>query len=123
MTGPGLPLPIARPSRRIADDTCLQNGAIRTLYLGPSHTEDGLFVHFPAQHVLYGGCILKEQIGNLDSANVPEYPRTLRRLVALGLPFDCIVSGHWTPVHGRELIDTYLRLLAEHAAAGAQSGG
>ena len=49
--------------------------------------------------------------------------RTLRRLVALGLPFDCIVSGHWTPVHGPELIDTYLRLLAEHATASARSGG
>lgn len=117
-------MPLARPSRTIAEDTSLQDGAIRTLYLGPSHTEDGLFVHFPAQRVLYGGCILKEQIGNLDSANVPEYPRTLRRLVALGLPFDCIVSGHWTAVHGPELIDTYLRLLANsEAAIGAQSGG
>lgn len=111
-------LPLAHPSHTIAEGTSLEGGAIRTLYLGPSHTEDGLFVYFPEQRVLYGGCILKEQIGNLGSADVQEYPRTLRRLVGLGLPFDCVVSGHWTPVHGPELIDTYLRLLAEHEAAG-----
>ncbi len=116
-------LPLVHASQSIAEDTHLQDGGIRTLYLGPSHTEDGLFVYFPAQRVLYGGCILKEQIGNLDSANVKEYPRTLRRLVALGLPFDCIVSGHWTPVHGPELIDTYLQLLASREdATGAESG-
>ena len=115
-------MPLACPSQTIAEDTNLQDGAIRTLYLGPSHTEDGLLVYFPGQRVLYGGCILKEQLGNLDSANVQEYPRTLRRLVALGLPFDCIVSGHWTPVHGPELIDTYLRLLADREAAAVQSG-
>lgn len=117
-------LPIACPSRTIQTDASLQDGAIRTLYLGPSHTADGLFVYFPEQRVLYGGCILKEQLGNLDSADVQEYPHTLRRLVALGLPFDCIVSGHWSPVHGPELIDTYLRLLAERqAAARPPSGG
>lgn len=110
-------LPLARPTRVLPDGFAVQDGAVRTLYLGPSHTDDGLFVYFPEQRVLYGGCILKEQLGNLDSANLSEYPRTLHRLVELRLPIDVIVSGHWTPVHGTELIDTYLRLLAEHAAA------
>lgn len=115
---PGYPrLPLARPTRVLPDGFCVQDGAVRTLYLGPSHTDDGLFVYFPQQRVLYGGCILKEQLGNLDSANLAEYPRTLRRLVDQHLAIDLIVSGHWTPVHGTELIDTYLRLLAEHAAA------
>ena len=114
-------LPRAQPTRTIAADERFEGGTIRLLYLGPSHTEDGLFVWFPAQRVLYGGCILKEQLGNVDSANLAEYPRTLRRLVALGLPFDCIVSGHWTPVHGPELIDTYLRLLAEHDTASREA--
>lgn len=64
-----------------------------------------------------GGCILKEQIGNLDGADVAAYPRTPARLKALGLPFDCIVAGQWRAVHGPEWTDTCLRLLAEHEAA------
>ncbi len=93
----------------------LQNGRIRAIYLGPSHTPDGIFVYFPQERVLYGGCILKEQLGNLDFANLAEYPRTLDKLKGLGLPIATIVAGHWSPVHGPELIDEYRRLLDQHS--------
>ena len=72
---------------------------------------DGIFIYFPEEKVLYGGCILKEQLGNMTFADRAEYPRTLRKLQELKLPIEKIIAGHWSPVHGPELIGRYLELL------------
>ena len=105
-------LPLVLPDQTFAGDFELQNGAVKAIYLGQSHTPDGIFVFFPKEKVLYGNCILKEQLGNLDSANVTEYPKTLQKLKQLNLGFTTIIAGHWSPIHGPELIDHYLALLA-----------
>ena len=78
---------------------------------------DGIFVYFPEEKVLYGGCILKEKIGNLAFANVGEYPKTLHKLKELKLDIRTIVAGHWSPVHGPKLIDQYLKMLSNNSAA------
>jgi hypothetical protein len=39
-------------------------------------------------------------------------PKTLERLKQLHLDFAMIVAGHWSPIHGAELIDEYLQILA-----------
>lgn len=95
----------------------LQGGNVRSLYLGPAHTEDGIFVYFPSERVLYGSCMLKERLGNLSFANRIEYPKTLeklKRLIVQGeLQVESIIAGHDTPIHGVELIDHYLALLED----------
>lgn len=105
-------LPLVAPDQTFASDFDLQGGAVKAIYLGPSHTPDGIFVFFPKEKVLYGNCILKEQLGNLDFADLIEYPKTLQKLKQLNLGFTTIVAGHWSPIHGPELIDRYLALLA-----------
>ncbi len=107
-------LPLVLPDKTFAGDFELQGGRVRAIYLGPSHTPDGIFVYFPEEKVLYGNCILKEQLGNLDFADLAEYPRTLQKLKKLDLGFTTIVAGHWSPLHGPELIDQYLQLLESH---------
>jgi metallo-beta-lactamase class B len=107
-------LPLVAPDQTFAGDFELQNGGVKAIYLGPSHTPDGIFVFFPKEKVLYGNCILKEQLGNLDFADLTEYPNTLQKLKQLNLGFTTIVAGHWSPIHGPELIDQYLALLANH---------
>jgi metallo-beta-lactamase class B len=109
-------LPLVLPTKTFGGDFALQGGRLRGIYVGPSHTADGIFVYFPEERILYGGCILKEQLGNLAFADVEEYPKTLRKLRARGLKIRTIVAGHWSPLHGPDLIDDYLRLLEEHAA-------
>jgi metallo-beta-lactamase class B len=104
-------LPLVLPDKTYASDFTLQDGRIRIIYLGPSHTPDGIFVFFPEEKVLYGNCILKEKLGNLKYADLIEYPKTLRKLKALSLGFDTIVSGHYSALHAPELIDQYLVLL------------
>jgi metallo-beta-lactamase class B len=105
-------LPLVRPDKTFAGDFELQGGGVRAIYLGPSHTPDGIFVYFPEEKVLYGNCILKEQLGNLDFADLTDYPKTLQKLKQLDLGFTTVVAGHWSAIHGPELIDQYLQLLA-----------
>jgi metallo-beta-lactamase class B len=107
-------LPLVSPDKTIAGDFELQGGGVKAIYLGASHTPDGIFVFFPKEKVLYGNCILKEHLGNLDFADLTEYPKTLEKLKQLNLGFTTIVAGHWSPIHGPELIDQYLALLADH---------
>jgi metallo-beta-lactamase class B len=112
-------LPLVSPDKTFPGDFELQGGGIKAIYLGPSHTPDGIFVFFPQEKVLYGNCILKEQLGNLDFADLNEYPKTLLKLKQLNLGFTTIVAGHWSPIHGPELIDQYLQLLAAKARSAA----
>ena len=105
-------LPVVLPDLVYPGNFELQGGRVRAIYLGPSHTRDGIFIHFPEEKVLYGGCILKEQLGNMTFADRAEYPRTLRRLQDLHLLIGKIIAGHWSAEHGPELIEQYLALLA-----------
>jgi metallo-beta-lactamase class B len=108
-------LPLVLPDITYDGSFELQSGRVKGIYLGPSHTQDGIFVFFPEEKVLYGSCILKEKLGNLDFANLAEYPKTLRKLEQLHLGFTTIVAGHWSPIHGPELIDQYINLLEQNA--------
>jgi metallo-beta-lactamase class B len=104
---------IVLPDVVFEGDFTLQGGNIRGLYLGPSHKPDDIFVYFPKEKVLYAGCILKEQLGNMDGADLVEYPKTLQKLKRLNLPITTIISGHMSPIHGPDLIDKYLDMLAK----------
>ena len=104
-------LPLVLPDKTYTSDFTVQDGRIRGIYLGPSHTQDGIFIFFPEEKVLYGNCILKEKLGNLKYADLTEYSKTLQKLKTLNLGFDTIVAGHYSAIHGPELIDQYLALL------------
>jgi metallo-beta-lactamase class B len=105
------------PDRVHAGNFSLQGGLIRALYFGPSHTPDGLVIYFPKEKVLYGSCIVKEELGNLAFADIFEYRRTLNKLKSSGLDIDTVIAGHGNPLHGPELIQHYLDLLGQSGNA------
>jgi metallo-beta-lactamase class B len=111
-------VPLILPTKTYQADFRLANGAIHGFYLGPSHNADDIFVYFPTEKVLYAGSMVKEHLGNLAFANLEEYPKTLQKLQQLHLEIDKIISGHWSAVHGPELIDQYLAMLKEHSETG-----
>jgi len=113
-------VPLELPTNVYQEHFELENGDIRAFYLGPSHNADDIFVYFPKEKVLYAGSILKEQLGNLASANLTEYPRTLHKLQELHLEIDNVISAHWSPVHGPELIDQYLSMLKDYSQKAAK---
>jgi metallo-beta-lactamase class B len=108
-------VPLVLPTKTYKADFALENGDIRGFYLGPSHNADDIFVYFPKEKVLYAGSILKEHLGNLAFADLEEYPKTLQKLRELHLEIAKIISGHWSAVHGPELVDQYLAMLREHS--------
>ncbi len=107
-------VPIVLPDETYPGDFSLQDGAVRAIYLGPSHKPDDIFVWFPNEKVLYGGCALKPKLGNMEGADLVEYPKTLHKLKALHLPIALIVAGHYSAVHGPDLIDHFLEMLAQY---------
>lgn len=112
-------VPLSLPTRVYPGDFSLQDGQVRAFWLGPTHTPDDIFVYFPSQRVLYAGNILKEHVGNLAfAADIHTYEATLERLKAMRLPLRYVVSGHWEPVHGPELIDTYIGFLRGQRTSG-----
>jgi metallo-beta-lactamase class B len=106
---------IVLPDTVFQGDFTLQDGSIRGFYLGPSHRIDDIFVYFPRERILYGGCALKERLGSTEGSDLVEYPKTLRKLKQLGLPIDTIIAGHFSPVHGPDLIGQYLRMLEDYS--------
>jgi|SRR5579883_95679 len=109
-------LPVSLPDTVYPGDFQLQDGKIRVFYLGPSRTTDGVLVYFPDEKILYGGCILSEDIGidYLGDSNLIQYPKTLKRLHNLNLDVSTIVAGHGNPVHGPELVERYMALIQDH---------
>lgn len=107
---PGFPdVPLVLPDITFENKYVLENGQIELLYLGPSHTKDGIVAYFPKEQILDADCILKEKLGNLDSADLKEYPKTIAKMRKLAVK--TIIAGHWSPIHGPELFDQYLALL------------
>ena len=109
---PGYPsIPYTTPDITFDNKYELENGKIQVLYFGPSHTKDNVVVYFPEEKVLFGDCVLKEKLGWLGDADVAEYPKTLERIKKLKIK--TIIAGHWSPVHGPELIDQMLGQLKQ----------
>lgn len=111
-------IPLTLPDTVYEGNYDLQGGRVQAIYTGRAHTPDGIFVYFPEEKVLYGNCILKEQLGNLDSADVAEYPKTLLKLKAMRLDYTTIIAGHFEPVQGPELLDRFLKMLEERGPRG-----
>lgn len=85
-------------------------------YAGPGHTRDNVVVWFPAQRVIFGGCLVKSDtattVGNVRDADVEAWPRTVAAVraaypaVRLVVPGHGRVSGPGALAHTEELIAT-----------------
>ena len=85
---------------------------------GGGHAPDNIVVYFPAQRVVFGGCLVKSStatdLGNLADAVMSEYPASIERVARQYPERRVVVPGHGT-LSGDGLAHT-LELLAEHAA-------
>jgi metallo-beta-lactamase class B len=108
-------LPLVVPTEVVASQFTLEHGDIRGFYLGPTHTSGDIFVYFPREQVLDAGSILKPHLGNLADADLRAYPKTLRKLQQMHLKIRTVIAGHWSAVHGPDLIQRYVIMLKEHA--------
>ncbi len=66
-------------------------------FLGEGHTRDNIVSYFPSDSVLFGGCLIKSLgagKGNLEDANVDEWPETVRKVLLKYNEAMHVVPGH-----------------------------
>lgn len=81
-------------------------------FLGEGHTCDNVIGYFPSEHVMFGGCLIKETgagKGNLAEANPGEWAATVRRVQANYPETRLVIPGHGKP-GGQELLDYTIHL-------------
>jgi len=89
----------AVPENGFKDSLVLKAGDEKVVatFFGEGHTKDNIVAYFPAEKVLFGGCLIKELDagkGYLGDANVAAWPATVER-VKKGYPqADIVVPGH-----------------------------
>ncbi|WPR73788.1 subclass B1 metallo-beta-lactamase [Algoriphagus sp. NG3] len=76
-------------------------------FLGEGHTKDNFVAFVSSDHVLFGGCMIKELgagNGYLGDANVPAWSATVRKVKAAYPDVQIVIPGHGK-VGGPELLD------------------
>ncbi|HEY0679986.1 MAG TPA: BlaB/IND/MUS family subclass B1 metallo-beta-lactamase [Chitinophagaceae bacterium] len=89
----------------------------QTYYAGQGHTPDNIVIWFDKDKVLYGGCLVKsiesKDLGNLEDANVNEWPATIRKLQAKFKDPRFIIPGHGSWI-SKNSLDHTLKLIRGH---------
>lgn len=81
-------------------------------FLGGGHTCDNTIGYFPAEDILFGGCLIKENgagKGNLEEARIDEWPETIRKIKTKYPNTRWIIPGHGK-AGGIELLEYTINL-------------
>jgi metallo-beta-lactamase class B len=76
-------------------------------YFGEGHTKDNITGYFPADRILFGGCLIKElnaTKGFLGDANIRDWPLTVAKLKREYSQAKIVIPGHGNP-GGIDLLD------------------
>jgi metallo-beta-lactamase class B len=84
-------------------------------FMGEGHTKDNVVGYFPAEQVMFGGCLIKEVgagKGNLADATIEAWPTTVRALKAKYPNIKTVIPGHGK-TGGTELFDYTIQLFEQ----------
>lgn len=104
----------AVPRNSFPDSLILQVGDenVKLRFFGEGHTKDNVVGYYPAEQVLFGGCLIKEleaSKGYLGDANEKEWAGTVEK-IKMRLPdVKVVVPGHGEP-GDRQLLDYTIQL-------------
>jgi metallo-beta-lactamase class B len=91
---------------------------------GAGHSPDNIVAYFPAQHVLFGGCLLKPDTatttGNVADADVAEWPKTVARVAARYRAAQTVIPGHGA-ISGRTAFGVTESLITEKGPAAVEA--
>lgn len=87
------------PKNGFGDSLLLKLGSEHVIiqYFGEGHTRDNVVGYFPAEKVLFGGCLVKELSagkGFLGDANIAEWSTTVEKLRRAYPDIRLVVPGH-----------------------------
>ena len=102
------------PSNGFKDSLTLIAGGkkVHARFFGEGHTRDNIVGYFPADKVLFGGCLIKEldaSKGNLADANVHDWSATVSKLKRTYPDVDIVIPGHGS-AGNRALLDYTIKL-------------
>lgn len=81
-------------------------------FFGEGHTQDNIIAYFPSEKAIFGGCLIKAmdaEKGNLEDANVAEWPKTVSKLREKYPNIKIVIPGHGN-AGGAELFDYTINL-------------
>lgn len=89
----------AVPQNSFTDSLMLKTGneVIIAKFFGEGHTKDNIVGYFPAEHIMFGGCLIKEvnaTKGYLGDANVAAWSATVEKVKKEYPDVKLIVPGH-----------------------------
>lgn len=71
---------------------------VQHYYLGAGHATDNIVAWFPEENVLFAGCMVKakenQSIGFIGSADLKEWPKTIRRVRRKFKKAQVVIPGH-----------------------------
>ncbi len=109
----GLPV----PQHSFSESMTVKVGDTELLlhYFGGGHTRDNIVVWLPAEHLLFGGCLIKavnsKNLGNVQEADLQSWPETVKKVMQAFPEAAIVVPGHGAS-GGTELL-THTLTLAE----------
>lgn len=102
------------PGNSFSDSLILKVGREKVIvkFFGEGHTKDNVVGYFPAENVLFGGCLIKESgagKGYLGDANVADWSGTVEKVKREYPDVKIIIPGHGK--HGdKKLLDYTIQL-------------
>ncbi len=119
--------PTAVPDVTFSDRMTIELGGktVHLLYLGPSHSDNLIVMHFPEERALFTVDFISVKrlpYMNLSDSHFPDWIETIRRVEALD--FDILVPGHGPLGTKADAADhgDYLQDLYDAVLAGARAG-
>lgn len=105
------------PQHGFTDSLQLRVGQehVRVSFPGEGHTSDNVVAYFPAEQVLFGGCLIKELEagkGYLGDANTTAWSGTVEAVKKAHPDVKVVVPGHGEPGDAR-LLDYTIRLFQQ----------
>ncbi|CAL2087415.1 subclass B1 metallo-beta-lactamase [Tenacibaculum sp. 190524A05c] len=93
----------------------LGNTKVLVSFMGEGHTKDNIVAYFPADNVLFGGCLVKSlnaPKGNLADANITEWSNTIQKIKSTYPNIKIVIPGHGKSGNS-ELLDYTQQLFQE----------
>ena len=93
------------------------NSTVINEFLGEGHTKDNFVAYVSSDHVLFGGCMIKELgagNGYLGDANVPAWSATVRKVKSTFPETAIVIPGHGK-IGGTELLDYTIELFGKQS--------
>lgn len=102
------------PQNGFSDSLRLSAGSqyVTAVYFGEGHTADNVVGYFPAENILFGGCLIKAldaSKGYLGDANVSSWSDTVEKVKAAYPKAKLVVPGHGD-AGGVQLLDYTIQL-------------